>query len=516
MPKELNVIPSGTRSAPLAEAGARSPVRTLAIGCLGVALVVGSMVAFNTALGPLAAATSASQTQLNWFVDGYTVVLACLLLPAGAISDRYGRRAGMAAGLVVFAMASVSPAIFDTPAQIIAARMVAGAGAAFVMPATLSLLTHAYPPSQRGRAIGLWAATAGCAGVAGMVGSGVLLHFWDWRAICWALGGAAVVTAAAVGALAPSRAHDAPPLDWRGAVVIAAAVAVVVAALLDAPHRGWTDPITVGGLVAGIALGGVFVVVERRLPYALVDVRMFADPRFTAAVATVTALFAATFAFFFLAMQYLQLILGFTALVTALAFAPFVLPVVGLSALSVRYTPRIGQHWVLPVGLAVIGCGFLSMLALERDSSYLRVALCVVVVGAGIGLCTAPATTAIMAGIGEDRQGIGSAINDAAREIGAALGFALAGSVLADRYTSSIAPRLADWPAPVRASASDSLGAALHLAHLAGPQGSRLAALGMDSFVSAMHTSAVVMAATAIVAAVFVGWRSPRDPHALT
>ena len=226
-----------------------------------------------------------------------------------------------------------------------------------------------------------------------------------------------------------------------------------------------------------------------------------------------TAIFAATFGFFFLSMQYLQLILGYPALVTAIAFAPFVLPVVGLSALSVRYTPRIGQHRVLPIGLVIIGCGFLSMLALERDSSYQRVALCVVVVGAGIGLCTAPATTAIMAAIGEDRQGIGSAINDAAREIGAALGFALAGSVLADRYTSSIAPHLAGWPATVRASASDSLGAALHLADLAGPQGSELAAQGMDSFVSAMHSSAVVMAATAIVAAVFVGWRSPRDPQ---
>jgi predicted MFS family arabinose efflux permease len=294
-------------------------------------------------------------------------------------------------------------------------------------------------------------------------------------------------------------------------VVIAAAVAVVVAALLDAPHRGWTDPFTLGRLVAGITLCGLFVAIERRLPNPLVDVRLFADPRFTAAAATVTALFAATFAFFFLAMQYLQLILGYSALVTAIAFAPFVVPVVGLSALSVRYTPRIGQHRVLPVGLVVIGCGFLSMLALERDSSYQMVALCIVVIGAGIGLCTAPATTAIMSAIGEDRQGIGSAINDAAREIGAALGFALAGSVLADRYTGSITPRLADWPAQIRVPASDSLGAALHLAHLAGPQGGRLAELGMDSFVSAMHTSAVVMAATALVAAVFVGWRSPRD-----
>ena len=217
------------------------------VGCLAVALIVGSMVAFNTALGDLAAATSASQTQLTWIVDGYTVVLACLLLPAGAISDRYGRRAALGGGLVVFAAASVSPAIFSDPAQIIAARMVAGAGAALVMPATLSLLTHAYPASQRGKAVGVWAASAGCAGVAGMVGSGVLLHFWDWRAICWALGGAAVLMVAAVCTVAPSRARAAPPVDWLGAVFIAAAVALSWSRLLDAPHRGWTDPPRLAG-----------------------------------------------------------------------------------------------------------------------------------------------------------------------------------------------------------------------------------------------------------------------------
>src|SRR6185312_5328154 len=136
------LIPSSPPPASSPQAGGRPPVRTLVVGCLAVALVVGSMVAFNTALGDLAAATSASQTQLTWIVDGYTVVLACLLLPAGAISDRYGRRAALAGGLAVFAAASVSPAILEDPAQIIAARMMAGAGAAFVMPATLSLLTH--------------------------------------------------------------------------------------------------------------------------------------------------------------------------------------------------------------------------------------------------------------------------------------------------------------------------------------------------------------------------------------
>lgn len=171
---------------------------------------------------------------------------------------------------------------------------------------------------------------------------------------------------------------------------------------------------TLSRLAAGVVLGGVFTAVERRLRRPLVDVRLFADRRFTAASVTVTALFAATFGFFYLAMQYLQLISGFSALVTAVAFAPFVVPVVFLSALSFRYSPRVGMHRMLPAGLAVIACGFLSMLALQQDSSYHWAAMCIVIVGAGIGLCTAPATTAIMGSVGDDRQGIGSAINDAA------------------------------------------------------------------------------------------------------
>src|SRR5690349_4931991 len=159
----------------------RESAATLLAGCAGVALVVGSMVAFNTALGDLASATSASQTQLTWIVDGYTVALACLLLPAGAIGDRYGRRSALLGGLAVFAAASVAPAFCDTADAIVAWRIAAGAGAAFVMPATLALMAQGYPRDQRAKVVGLWAGVAGCAGVVGMLGSAVLLEFSDWR-----------------------------------------------------------------------------------------------------------------------------------------------------------------------------------------------------------------------------------------------------------------------------------------------------------------------------------------------
>ncbi len=468
------------------------------------------MVAFNTALGPLAISTSASQTQLTWIVDGYTVMLACLLLPAGAIGDRYGRRAALLCGMTVFAIASVSPAVFDSPPQIIAARMVAGIGAAFVMPATLSLMTSAYPHNERAKAIGIWAGVAGCAGVLGMLGSGALLHFSDWRTICWTFAGAALLVAVAARAVPASRNADAPPVDWVGAVLIAAAAAVTVTGLLHAPHHGWASPLTLGCLAAGLACGSAFVLVERKRRWPLVDVGLFADQRFAAGVATILVLFAATFGFFYLAMQYVQLIMGYSALMTAVAFIPFVFPVVGLSALSFYYTPRLGLRRVLAAGLLLIAAGFLTMFALQRGSAYLHAAMCIVVIGCGIGLCTAPATSAIMAGVGEERQGIGSAINDAARELGAALGIALAGSVLAHRYTRGVAPDVAAQPQFIRSAVTDSLGQALHVAQLAGRQGVTIIEQAQNAFVAAMQSSATVLAIGALAAAVFIGLRAPR------
>jgi MFS family permease len=211
---------------------------TLVVACSGVALVVASMVALNTALGDVAVATSATQTQLTWVVDGYTLVLACLLLPAGTIGDRFGRRGALLAGLAIFAAASIAPVIFFGPIQIIVARAVAGAGAAFIMPATLSLLTAVYAVEERTKAVGIWAGVAGSGAVLGLLGSGALLHFWSWRSIFWALGAAGVLLFVLACTVASSRVHDAAPVDWPGAVLIGVAVALFVFGILQAPSRG--------------------------------------------------------------------------------------------------------------------------------------------------------------------------------------------------------------------------------------------------------------------------------------
>jgi MFS family permease len=486
------------------------PRWTLVVGCLSVALIVGSMVAFNTALPDIAITTSATQTQLNWIVDGYTVALACLLLPAGAIGDRYGRRAALLGGLLVFSSASASTALLNDPTQIVLSRVLAGAGAALAMPATLSLLSLAYPRTQRLRVIGIWAAVAGCAGLVGMVGAAVLLRFWDWRAICWALGGAAVVVLLMAATVPASRDPNAPRVDWLGSILISSGIAAAVFGLLDAPHGGWLNPVTLAIFSFGLVCVAVFVVVEKRRRTPLVDVTLFCDARFAIGVITVLLLFAAAFGLFYLGVQYAQLIMGYSPLTTALAFAPFAVPLAVLSAFSFRYAPRLGLRRTLSTGTILIVGGFFWMTTLGTHSSYLAVMVPVVVIGSGIGLCTTPATLAIMAAVGEERQGVGSAINDTAREVGAAVGIAVAGSVLAERYTAITTPQLAVWPRAVQEPASDSLGKALFIADQLGRRAGTIAEIGKDAFVTALHSSTTVLAVIVAVGAAIIICRAPR------
>ena len=328
------------------------------MACSGVALVVASMTALNTALGDIAVATSATQTQLTWVVDGYTLVLACLLLPAGAIGDRYGRRGALLTGLAVFSVASIAPLVFDSPVQIIGARAAAGLGAAFIMPATLSLLTAAYPPADRTKAVGIWAGVAGSGGALGMLGSGALLHFWSWQSIFWALSGAAVLLFVLTCTVSSSRVSDAPPVDWPGAALIGAAVALFVFGILEAPTRGWTDPVVYGSIAAGLAFAVLFGFVELRRPHPLLDVRVFADAGFATGAATIVVFFAANLGLFYLLVQHLQLVKGYSPIATAFAISPLMVGIVSLSALSFWYLPKLGLRAVLFTGLLLISVGF--------------------------------------------------------------------------------------------------------------------------------------------------------------
>jgi EmrB/QacA subfamily drug resistance transporter len=490
----------------------RARLWLLAVACLAVSMVISSMVALNAALPDIARQTSATQSQLTWVVDGYTLVLACLLLPAGAIGDRYGRRGALLIGLAVFSAASVAPIFLHDPVQLILARAVAGAGAAFVMPATLSLLTAAYPKAERNKAVGIWAGVAGSGAVAGFLVTGVLLRYWPWQSIFWAFAGAGIGLFVLACTVPSSRDADAAPLDWLGAVLIGGAVAVFVFGVVEAPARGWSHPLVWGCMSGGLVLAVAFTVVQLRRTHPLLDVRLFGRPDFATGAIGVTFLFFANFGFFFVVMQYIQLVMGYSPLRTAVALVPLVIPVLALGIATQWYLPRLGLRMSVSLGLLLIGTGLLCMRVLELGSPYLDLAWPLLIMSTGIGLCTAPTTSAIMSAVPDDKQGVASAVNDTTRELGAALGIAVAGSILAAQYTASLAPQLAEFPAPARDAALSSLAEAQAAGEHLGPAGGRLIELAQTAFLHAMDASLLVLAAVIAVAAVFVLiWAPGRD-----
>src|SRR4051812_19404754 len=477
---------------------------TLTVACAGVALVIASMIALNTALSDIAAATSATQTQMAWVVDSYTLVLACLLLPAGAIGDRYGRRRALLVGLAIFALASIGPLLFDSPMQIIAARAVAGAGAAFVMPATLSLLTTVYPAEDRTKAVGIWAGVAGSGGVVGLLGTGLLLELWPWQSIFWMLGGSGLVLFLLTLTVAESRKGNPPPLDWAGAVSIGVAIAIFVFGILRAPTDGWASPRVFGCLIGGATLAVAFGFIEIRRRHPLLDVRLFLNPDFGTGAAAITVIFMATNALFYLIAQYIQQVLGYSALQTAFALSPLAIPLLTFSVLSSWYLPKLGLRAVIFASMVLVSVGFLCMLTLGPHASLFDLFWPQLVISSGFGLATAPTTSAIMGAAPDEKQGVASAVNDATREVGSALGVALAGSILAGSYSRHIAAELTVIPENVRGSASDSLTNALGIATQLGPHGDQLADAAKDAFTAALHSSFLVMAAVVGVAALLV------------
>lgn len=495
--------------AEIAALSKRGRIWLLTVASADVLLVISSMVALNAAMPDLAVQTSATQAQLTWIIDGYTLALACLLLPAGALGDRYGRRGALLVGLAIFGLASVAPTVLDSPTQIIVARAVAGIGAAFIMPATLSVLTAAFPKSERNKAVGIWAGVAGSGAIVGFLGTGVLLQFFPWQSIFYAFASAALLLLILTLTIGSSRDDDATPIDWVGAALIGTSVAVLVLGLVEAPHRGWGDVLVLGCLGAGVTLAAAFTLVEIRRTHPLLDVRLFARADFATGAVGITFLFFANFGFFFVIMQYLQLVLGYSPLQTAFALAPLAVPILILSATMHLYLPRLGLRLTVTFGLGLLAAGLLCMRLLDADSSPLDLAWPMLIMSAGIGLCTAPTTSAIMGAAPDGKQGVASAVNDTTREVGAAIGIAVAGSLLAAAYHNAITPNLGAFPDQVRNAASDSLAYALEIAQKMGPQGAPLTDIAEQAFLDAMDLSLLVLACVVFVAAGLVAVWAP-------
>lgn len=489
---------------------------TLVVSCLGVALVIGSMAALYTSLSDIAADTGASQSQLTWVVDGYTLAVACLVLPAGAVGDRYGRRAVLIGGLVVFSAASAVPLFVDGPLWLIVARAVAGIGAAFVMPSTLSIMTAEFPERHRARAVAIWAGVAGSGGILGVLCSGLLLQLWSWQSIFVGLTAAGVVLLIAALTVSESLEYAHPAMDYVGSVLVAVAIGLIVIALTEAPQRGWTDPLVLGLFAGGVAASMAFVIIELRRAHPLLDVRLFADRGFGSGTLSITLQFLVLFGVFYLLIQYLQLIVGYEPLPSALALAPVVVPIVGVSLIAPWLAERFGLRLLTVPGLLAIAAGIFLASRLDVDSAYTDFLWALLIMGTGLGLCMAPATAAIVAATPVEKHGVAAAVNDAAREVGAAVGIAIAGSVLAAGYTNRIQPALPSLPDAAREPFSDSLAAALEVTDRVGPVGQQLADIAKSAFIHGHERAAIGLsiftAASAVVLAFWApGRRSAAD-----
>jgi EmrB/QacA subfamily drug resistance transporter len=398
----------------------------------------------NVALPSLVRQLRASNSQLQWVVDAYNLVFAGSVLAAGSLSDRFGRKGMLIAGLSVFGLASVAGGLMNSPGQLIAARAVMGLGAAMVFPSTLSLISNVFTErGERARAIGLWGAITGAAIALGPIVGGWLLQVSDWRSIFFAMAPIAAVAAAlAVRFVPASRDPSAPRIDRAGFVLSSAAVALLVYTIIEAPSHGWGATRTIAGFVLTAIAGTAFVAWERRTEHPMLDVHLFRNPRFTAASASVAISFFALSGFIFLVTQLFQFLRGYAPLSTGVRLLPVATCVAIASILGARLAVRVGTKLVVAAGLFLMSAFYLWVSTSSITTTYATVAAQMVVLGTGMGLTSAPATEAIIGVVPKAKAGVGSAINDAMRLLGGTLGVAVMGSVYASLYASRLTARL--------------------------------------------------------------------------
>jgi len=478
----------------------------LAVLCLSLVMVVMAVSGLNTALPRIQEDLGASATELQWIIDAYALVFAGLLLIAGAMGDRFGRKGALLIGLVVFGAGSLVSGLASSTSQVIAGRAVSGVGAALLMPATLSLIIAVFPPEERTRAIAVWVGFAGAGGAIGPVVSGVLLnHFW-WGSVFLANLPVVAIAAVAVAIFSPrSRDDAATPLDARGAVLSLVGIAALLFGIIEGPERGWTDIVVLGTVVVAVVFIVGFVLWERRARHPMLPMSFFLDRRFSVGSAVVMTTFGLLFGFFFSFTLYLQFARGYSPLEAGLASLPSAVALVLVSSRSAGIAERLGSGRAMALGFVLIGIGMVIFTQVGLDTPFLVLVLGMVIFSSGAAVAMAPATGNIMSAVPPAKTGVGSAVNDTTRELGGALGIAIFGSIVNSAYRSGVDLGDLGLPAPLAHSAGQSIGAATGIgAQLGGEQGDAVLQRAASAFTDAFNTSMIVSAAIAFAAAAIV------------
>jgi EmrB/QacA subfamily drug resistance transporter len=474
----------------------------------------------NVALPTLVRQLHATNTELQWIVDAFNLLFAASVLAFGSLSDRFGRKGMLLAGLAVFGLASLAAGLAGTPGQLIAARALMGVGAAMAFPSTLSLLTNVFTERrERALAIGLWGATTGAAIALGPIVGGWLIETFDWRSIFFAIVPISALAGIAAAVYAPkSRDPRAPRLDLGGFALSTATIALLVYTIIEGPSHGWGSAMTLGSFALTALLAAGFVAWELRTQEPMLDMSLFANPRFTAASASIGISFFALSGFIFLVTQYFQFVKGYGALSTGVRMLPVAGFVALSSVLGARLAVHIGTKLVVAGGLLSMAAFYVWVTTLGAGTSYATIAAQMVVVGIGMGLTSAPATEALMGVVPKAKAGVGSAVNEATRLVGGTLGVAIVGSVYASLYASRLTDDLPpQLPGGLAQTAHDSVGAALSVASSAAHHGHpELATAVHDAAISAFfhgfHAANWVSAGVAAIGAVMALILLPAHP----
>ena len=480
----------------------------LGIMCLSLVMVVMSVAGLNVALPSMQRELGASASGLQWIVDIYALVFAALLLPAGALGDRYGRKNALLFGLVVFAVGAVIGGIATETGQVIAGRVITGIGAAFVMPATLSLLTTIFPPEERRKAIATWAGFAGAGGALGPIVSGALLEKFWWGSAMLANVPIVLAVLVAIWVFSPnSRDPEATPLDPAGAGLSLVGLGALIYGIIEGPEQGWSAPVVLVAFALAAVTLVAFVLWERRATHPMLPLDLFRDRRMSVGSGVVTTAFFVMFGLFFLYTLYVQFVRGYSPLLAGVSTLPLALTLVAVAPRSAAMAEKIGTGPVIAVGFLFVAGGFGVLAFVAPTSPYLLIMVALVLLGAGMSLTAAPATGSIMSAVPHAKAGVGSAVNDTTREVGGALGIAVLGSIVSAVYRSSLDLGGLPLPAPVQEAATESVGAATVIAGQV-PGGAELASRAGVAFTDAFNVASVIaavlmVAAAAVVAAVF-------------
>jgi EmrB/QacA subfamily drug resistance transporter len=497
---------AGTTEAPEPERGKADRRRwwTLAVLSVALLIIIVDDTIINVAIPTLQRQLGTSTAALQWIVDAYIIVFAGLLLTMGALGDRFGRKRFLQLGLLVFAGASVLGSYAGSAAQLIVARALMGVGGAVIMPSTLSILTDVFPRGERVKAIGIWTGVASLGIPIGPIAGGWLLeHFW-WGSVFLLNVPIALAALAGGRVLVPESRHPAPPRpDLPGLALSVVTLTLLVYGIIEAPSDGWTSPAVLGTLGLAAMAGATFVLHEARVREPMLDLRLFRNPRLGWGTVAMTLAGLAIGGLAFLLTQYLQFVQGYTPLQAGLRFLPIAVGFGIASRASQRLVPRIGTARTVAAALGGVALLFAALSFVEPDTSYWLVGPALLLIGLGLGIAFVPSTDAVMAAVPEANAGLGSAINDAGRQVGAALGIGVLGALANAGYRSALGGAVSSLSPDLAAAARRSMGGALQIA--GGLRAPARASLGraadaafMDGFGLAMLAGAVLLAAGAV------------------